>query len=165
MSVSTRSPSRMLGAQPNSGSPNTGEFLQVRGGAQKAVIWSGSLLVNSAAFGGVPGGVSSGGHILIWSGAGRLNSVLPHTTMVSGIPVFFYDAVGPTISGVSVSGQNLLGVLPTPYQPYLVSGATPPWQWNYPLDAVFLSGLCAAIPSGTPGFTVTFTPDTSPNFA
>lgn len=166
--VSTKSPMRMLGAQPNSGSPNTGEFPHVRGGSLKAVVWSGSLLTN-AAFGGVPGGVSSGGHIQIASGAGRINSVLPHQAMQSGLPVFFYDASAVTLSGVSVSGQNILGVLPGIHQAYFIAGfqsggQNPPWSWSYLMDVVFFSGLCAAIPSGTPGFTVTYTPDTSPNF-
>lgn len=166
--VSTKSPIRMLGAQPNSGSPNTGEFPQVRGGSLKAVVWSGSILT-AAAFGGVPGAVAAGGHIQIASGAGRINSVLPHVATQSGLPVFFYDAQSVTVSGISVSGQNILGVLPGIHQAYFIAGfqsggGNPPWSWRYEMDVPFLSGLCAAVPSGTPGFTVTYTPDTSPNF-
>jgi len=167
MSVSTKSPLSTVGGQLYSGAPRTGEFQHVRGGALSVSVQSGSLLTTAAFTTCAPGAVASGGHILFFSGAGRLNNVLPINTVQSGAPVFFYDAAALAASGTSVSGQRVLGVLPTPHQAYMVAGfqsggGNPPWQWRYDMDTPYTSGLCAAIPSGCPGFTVNFTPEVIP---
>ena len=162
MSVATDAPLTQLGGQLYSGAPRTGEVQVVRGGGLSVSVQSGNILANSFLSTCGPGSVSSGGHILFFSGAGRLNNILPHTTMTSGVPVFFYDAATLAASGTSVSGQRVIAVLPTPFQSYQVSGNTPPWQWRYETDTPFSSGLCAAIPSGCPGFTINFTPEVVP---
>jgi len=162
----------MVGGQPLSGGavPNTGEIPHIRGGSMKAAILSGGLAVSLPIL-GVSGGVSSGGHAQIWAGtsgqgAGRLNSVMLHTQMQSGQSVVFYDASTIAVSGVSVSGQAILGVVPGPWTLGVLTGSGMlPVIWTgapYNFDSPFLSGLCVAVPSGAPGFTCTFTPDSSP---
>src|SRR5438093_889232 len=110
MSVGTRSPLRVAGATVNSGFPNTGEIAVTRGGAQAACLWSGAL---APVLTGCPAGaLTSGGHTQLWSGPGRLNTILVHSYLNSGQPVTFYDAGTITISGISVSGQRFIGIIP-----------------------------------------------------
>lgn len=165
MAVLTKNPLRMVGGCINSGNINTGEVQTVRGGGQKCGVWSGSLSVGTAVGFNVVN--SSGGQVLLVSGQGRLNSILPHINMQSGQPVYFYDAVAIVQSGTTVSGQIILASIPATYQ-----GS---WNSGYPqvlvnngqpfnVDAPFFSGLCASILSGAPGFTVSYTPDTEPAF-
>src|SRR4051812_14409086 len=107
MSNPVQKPTFMAGTPRSSGDVQTGEMAQVRAGGRTACVWSGHILTTAALAGGVPGGVCSGGNILIYSGAGRLNTVLPHIQMASGATVFFYDAGAISASGVSVSGQRI----------------------------------------------------------
>lgn len=96
---------------------------------------------------------------LIYSGQGRLDSVLPHV-QTSGVQVVFYDAAVATSGGpFAASGHNILGVLPANTWAGGpgggVFGAGPvPATFNTP----FFSGLCVATKSGQPGFTATYTP-------
>lgn len=158
----------------SSGDVFTGELLQVRGGGRAAAIWSGALNPNLTAC--PSGAVASGAHVCLYAGAGRLNSLMLHTQMVSGAPAFFYDAGAITLSGTSVSGQKIIGVIPTTFAAgnpagALVSGASiamntaAPWN-GQPLnvDMPFNSGLCVSCPSGTPGFTVSYTCEVSTAF-
>ncbi len=131
-------------------------------GTKTACVWSGSILTN-AALAGAPGAVQSGGHILLFSGAGRLNTIIPHALLTSGQPVTFYDAGTISASGISVSGQIFLGIIPFAMRSPLVAlsgnqGVTVPWQDQIQVDMPFFSGLCAAAASGAPGFTVSYTP-------
>ena len=157
MSTPTKNPVFYGYTPRTSGDVFTGEIQTVRGGGRTSCVMSGSLLTN-AALTTAPGAVQSGGHILLFSGGGRLNSILQHQGVLSlsGVAVNFYDAAGPTVSGVSVSGQRIIAVLNAPQGQ---SG-----QFNTTalanLDMPFASGLCVSAPSGTPGFTVSFTPET-----
>lgn len=144
----------------------------IRGGFNTATIYSGALLPNLAA---CPGAVSGNADILLFSGAGRLDWLLPHThTMASGVqlPIVFYDA-GVTSSGgpFASSGHKILGFFPFTVAP--VSGAPVTGQAGansgqvcYPapttpitIDCPFQSGLAVALKSGQCGFTVGFTPE------
>jgi hypothetical protein len=163
MSTPVKNPTFLAGTPRSSGDVQTGEVSWTRGGNRTSCVWSGSLLTN-AALTGAPGAVQSGGQILLFSGAGRLNSVVVHQFMQSGQPVWFYDAAGPTVSGVSVSGQRIIAVVPgtSPANPGVASGQFQvSVQWSHYLqpDAPFQSGLCAGAASGSPGFTVSYIPE------
>lgn len=161
----TKSPCFVAGTNRASGDVGTGELQTVRGGGRCACVLSGSLLVTPNV-GGPPGITSSGGHILFFSGAGRLNSVLPQVTMSGGLAVYFYDAATLAPSGTSVSGQKIIGVIPA-FTMVALSGAgaqVPFTGQPFNVDMPFTSGLCAAIPSGTPGFTVSWTPEAAPTY-
>lgn len=151
----TRKPTVVIGSNVYSGTPNTGEIHTTRGGVRASCVWSGSLLTN-AALTGAAGAVQSGGHILLHTGAGRLNSVWQHQGVLSlsGVAITFYDAAAITASGVSVSGQRFIASVNAPQGQSGQFTAVAPVAWDIP----FTSGLCASAPSGTPGFTVTFTP-------
>ena len=137
-----------------SGDPQTNEVATTRGGSRTACVWSGSILTN-AALTGAPGAVQSGNSILFYAGAGRLNTVFQHQAILtlSGVAVTFYDAGAVTASGTSVSGQRFLGILNSP------GGVSGQLTLQAPFDfgTPFTSGLCASAPSGTPGFTLSYT--------
>lgn len=165
MSISTRKPLRMAGATINSGFPNTGEVPVTQGGMYTAQTFSGNLLAHNGS-GFSPGYIgSSGGHIQLWSGAGRLHKIIPHSILTSGQPVTFYDAGTITVSGISVSGTRIIGRIPARSRATLAlaSGEVDTavsWQDVISVDMPFTSGLCAAAASGAPGFSVSFTPET-----
>lgn len=163
MSLGTKNPLRML-AGNISGGPNTGEFLQVRGGTRKAGLWSGTVAAASQAGFNI---VTAGGPSFnLWSGSpGRLNSILMHTNIQSGAGVVFYDGTAALTSGISVSGASIVGVLGTQYYPTAASGVFQPLTGiNEPFrpDMPFFSGLWAFAPSGCPGFTASFTIEADP---
>lgn len=172
MSIATRSPLRMVGGNVNSGNVNTGELMTIRGGSQHGCIYSGTI--NAGGNGVVGFGIqnASGGHVQLWSGPGRLNTVQPHVQLQSGVAVFFYDAGAITLSGISTSGFPILGTIPATYPGgYLIGAAGVGFQPSvafagqpFNVDIPFSSGLCAAIPSGSPGFTCSWTPETNPLF-
>lgn len=167
MSMTTRRPIRMAGAVLQSGAPDTGEVRMTNGGQQTACVWSGNLLTDASLTGCPAGAVTSGGHIQLWSGAGRLHRIIPHAMLTSGQPVTFYDAGTITVSGVSVSGQRFIGRIPAraPATLALASGeADRVLSWNDVIDVQmpFTSGLCVSAASGAPGFTVSFTTESSP---
>lgn len=164
MAFTTKSPVRNMGACVNSGFPNTAEQRWTDGGEQTACIWSGALAPSLA---GCPAGsVTSGGHTLLVTGPGRLHKIIPHGIITSGQPVTFYDAGQITVSGISVSGQRFIGIIPPRSRSTLAlaSGALDTvvsWQDVIKVDMPFTSGLCVAAASGAPGFSVSFTPETS----
>ena len=162
MSIPVQKPCFIAGTPRSSGDVQDGAVVITQGGGRTAVVWSGSLLTN-AALGGAPGAAQSGGNIILFSGAGRLNSYFQHQNVLtlSGVAVTFYDAGAITLSGTSVSGQRFLAILNAPGG---ASGqftlASVPTQLGTP----FSSGLCVSAPSGTPGFTVSYTPEVNTNF-
>ncbi len=163
MSSPIKKPCFVAGTPRSSGGPGTGEISVTRGGMQTACVWSGNILSNTALT-AAPGAVQSGGNVLFYSGAGRLNTVLPHSFLTSGQPVFFYDAGTPTVSGISVSGCKIIGIIPGNYPAPLavLSGNvqfTRTWQDKLDVDMPFFSGLCASAPSGAPGFTLSYSPE------
>lgn len=167
MSVTTRNPLRLAGAIVNSGFPATGEVPFTRGGMRNGVFWSGNLLTNSALTGLPAGSVTSGGHVQVWSGPGRLHTIIPHQFMTSGQPIWFYDAGAISVSGVSVSGQRIIGIVPLTMPAALAAlsgniALNLHWQREIVVDMPFTSGLCYAAASGSPGASFAFTPETNP---
>lgn len=176
MSVTNRNPLRMAGANLNSGYADTGETLWNRGGTQTATIYSGAIAMGVAAAG--TGALSSGGSVLIVSGAGRLNSFTAlwpagvalagngENAVVSGQPIVVYDSAITARSGVltdstiAESGRKILYSWAPPK--LIASGAinvSPRGVYEpQPLDIPFFSGLCAIALSGAPGFTLAYTP-------
>jgi hypothetical protein len=155
MSAPINKPCFVAGTPRSSGDVQTGEVTVTRGGGRAACVWSGSLLTN-AALTGAPGAVQSGAHVLLFSGAGRINTVVQHQNVLtlSGVAVNIYDAGSIAPSGVSVSGQRLLAVLNAPGG---VSGQFTLSTVPFAVDMPFSSGLCVSAPSGSPGFTVSYT--------
>jgi hypothetical protein len=106
---------------------------------------------------------ASGGHVVIWSGAGRLNTVYPHQ-IISGVASFLYDSNVVARSGVgtiSESGYTILGGTPAntigAFGNSLGGGPLPTV-----FDVPFAHGLALSLPSGAPGVTVVFSPEINP---
>jgi hypothetical protein len=151
----------MAGANLSSGSIQTGEMTFVRCGGRAFSIFSGALFSGTSI--GVAGQgiylLNNTGEALLYSGAGRLNSILLHTQMQSGLAAFFYDSAAPVSGGPAASGLNakIVGIIPPTFSPAQVSGNAP---WSFQgatnnLDIPFQSGLCVSLKSGVPGFTIT----------
>lgn len=168
MSLSTRNPLRLAGANVNSGQPNTGELPFIRGGMACASIFSGTANLSgviptcTTAF-GVPD--SAGGYDLkLVSGAGRLNSVLAFNSIQSGQTVTFYDGAVATSGGpFSASGHKIIGVMPSVFQQGGASGFNQQIIFTgqpFNVDFPFTSGLIVAQKSGQGGFSVTYTVET-----
>lgn len=135
------------------------------GGFQSATFYSGAVVPGLT---GAPGAVATGSDVLVFSGAGRLDTVLVHQhTGHSGalLPIVFYDAATAVSGGpIYTSGHKLVAFAPLLVN--LLSGALPvsgqnsayappglPQQVSWP----FLSGLCFNSRSGQPGFSVAWT--------
>lgn len=166
MSVTSKNPLRMAGANLNSGQVNTGDIYFTQGGAQKYTAFSGGLL-NLASGGqnppaGAPAVVAD--NALLFSGAGRLNKCFPHQ-LISGVSVVFYDASVPALSGpnnFTKSGYAVLGILPANTIGGIgVNLGAGPFVAEFGIP--FNSGLCVSATSGCPGFTVSWTPETNPS--
>lgn len=154
MSLSTRNPTRVLGGAPISGAVDDGFQGWRQGGVRCVTVFSGGLLTGGSGF---PNMTAANGHVLITQGAGRLNTVFPHQS-ISGVAVNFYDSATIARSGVGTipeSGYRLIGsIAPNSfYGPNTLGGPA-----LVLLDMPFTSGLCVSMPSGAPGFTVSYTP-------
>lgn len=156
MSLTSRNPLRMAGANVNSGNVNTGEVNMTRGGGQ--------VISKSGMYSGNP----DGGIALLSGVAGRLNSVTVHPTpgnpwAQSGIPIFFFDAGPVPTSGGPFPSSNHKAICilngPTGHsgQPTVTAA-----QGAIAVDMPFQSGLWARAASGAPGFSVSITPETNP---
>ena len=161
MSVTSRSPLRMAGANIHSGNVNTGEIPWTQGGGARFTCFSGGIRNLSSGGTAPPTGAPAvtADHAVIYSGAGRLNEVLPHQA-ISGVVLVFYDAATPGLSGPGTytnSGYPIIGLIPAnTIGSYALLGGGP-FLSNFGFP--FNSGLCVANASGCPGFTVTFTPE------
>jgi len=140
---------RMAGANVHSGNLYDGAVAWNRGGLQTYSALSG---VNSTT--------------IIFSGGGRLNSILVTTNINSGAPVYFVDAVPVATSGMPLvnSGHKVVGVIPPVWavggSGNLLTGSQPGAPQT--VDIVFFSGLIACpAASGTAAFTVCYTPEIS----
>lgn len=161
MSIKTRSPIRFLGGVSVSGYVNDTAMQTTQGGNRSFSVYSGGLITlgsgtQSPLLVSNPGT----GHIVIVSGPGRFNTVLAHQ-IISGVAVTFYDSNVAALSGVALhtnSGYTVIGILPAntlgAYGNSLGGGPLPQI-----IGTPFYNGLSAAAASGTPGFTVTWTPD------
>ena len=161
MSITTRRPQRLGGANFHSGSPNTGELQYTRGGALRFTVFSGGLITAGSGQGAFIN--LSGGHVAVFSGGGRLNTIIPHQA-ISGVAAFFYDSAIIARSGVATcpeSGRGVVGVMPanTFNGPNTLMGPLP-----IPVDCPFNSGLSVSCPSGTAGFTISYTPEVPPTY-
>lgn len=161
MSVSTKSPLNMVGGQLFSGGPRTGQVPMTFGGSLCVSVFSGGLLSPGSGF--TPGAVKTADQLLLWSGAGRLDSILPHT-VISGVQTNFYDASTVSTSGGPMAGFRVLGLIPAnsigAFGSQLGAGPLPILP-----GSPFNSGLCVSCVSGTPGWTATFTPEVIPTNA
>ena len=102
---------------------------------------------------------TAGGDALLFSGAGRINYILPHGVQTSGVAVTFYDSAIAVSGGpLPASGHTIVGVLPATQSP--VSG-TVFFTNGSPIEVnmSFRSGLCIASRSGQVGVTVSYTPE------
>ena len=159
MSLNTRNPLRMAGANVFSSGLNTGEFTQNIGGSKRFTAFSGGLRSLGSGTGGVIV-TQAVDHVVLWSGPGRLKTAFQFQAGVSGIAAFFYDSAVAARSGPGTfieSGYSILGMLRANSPIGIVEGT----QISEPIifDTPFHSGLCANGSSGIPGFTVTWIPD------
>ena len=171
MSVTTRSPLRMAGTILNSGGVQDGTFLQSVGGDRAATFYSGAVAPGLTA---APGAVAVGSDVLIFSGAGRLKTILQHQVLQSGGEVVFYDAGAPVSGGpIYASGHKIVGRI-EPTWSLAATAATVPasgvgagfFLTNQKsllqvMDLPFQSGLCFNSRSGQPGFSVSWIPETN----
>ena len=164
MSITSRDPLRVAGANVSSGNVNTGEQMTTQGGGQRFASFSGGI--RNLSSGGPPpvagAPAVTADHAVIYSGAGRLNSIFSHQSVLalSGVAITFYDSATVARSGPSTwqeSGYGIVGVLNSP------QGASGQFTGVAPVNfgVPFNSGLSICYPSGTAGFTVTFTPESN----
>lgn len=131
-------------------------FYHTEGGVRAAAIYSGQV---APALTGAGGAVAAGSDVLLFSGNGRLNTLIPHATFLSlsGVAVNFYDAAAPVSGGpIAASGHLPLGSLPAAFgvSGQLVAAGTP-----LHLNVPFSGGLCVNSRSGQVGFTAVWTPE------
>ncbi len=147
MSVPRSKPAFIAGTPRSSGDVQTGEVAYTRGGGRVFTAYSGLA-----------------GDTVIYSGAGRLASILViGSAPSSGGQVALCDTAAIT-SGFPVAGQKVIGLIPTPLMvPVTQSGTSNPFSQAGSLvqvDMPFQSGLAAiGYRSGGPGFSVSFTPE------
>ena len=148
MSVTSRSPLRLAGANIHSGNINTGELPWTKGGMQ--------VVSSSGMFSGNP----DGGITLVSGVAGRANQILLHlgtTFALSGIATQLYDAHLSVSGGpLPASGHKFLAVFNSPFG---VSGQAGLPPGAYDVDMPFQSGLHARGASGGTGYSVSWTPE------
>ncbi len=145
MSTPVSRPCYIGGTIQSSGDVSTAEVRFTYGGGRAYTQWSGSAADND---------------LLIFSGAGRLNSLLQITQLVSGQAVVFYDSAIATSGGpFAASGHKIVGIIPSTFPGGAWSGnLIVPWTGTPVVVAMpFQSGLCVATRSGTPGFTASYT--------
>ena len=149
MSDSTRNPMRVIGGILDSGFVQTGEQRTTNGGEATYSAMSG---VNVAT--------------VIFSGAGRLNRSLVTAQLVSGQAIQLIDAEPIATSGMPLlnSGHKMIGLI-APIWRVGASGAltlsSQEGLWN-DIQVPFFSGLLACpLASGTPGFSLSYTPSRS----
>lgn len=160
MSLTTRVPLRLIGGVVNSGFPATNEVMWTRGGMQTATIFSGGLLSPGSGF--IGAGVKVADHVLLASGAGRLNTVVNINAQLalSGVSLVFYDSAVPALSGPNTftnSGYRVLASINGP------QGQSGQFLTNGPIhfDMPYTSGLCVCATSGVTGFSASWVPETN----
>ena len=138
-----------------------------QGGFWSASIFSGNAVL-SGALTAAPLAVGTGYDVLLFSGPGRLDSIMAHQPMQSGQAIYFYDAGAVSSGGPFVlSGHKIVGIYPptwrVPTGVAVASGQTNfvDSQPGIPIAVAqpFQSGLCVALKSGQPGFSAFWTPE------
>lgn len=128
---------------------------------QPQIVTGGGLVAGSVYSGVVPA-TGLPGDVQLVSGAGRLNLILPHTTVTSGLTTVFYDAAVATSGGpFAASGHVILGVIPPTWTAN--SGVANAPQARIVMEVPYRSGLCVNLRSGQLGFTYTYTPEINKN--
>lgn len=136
------------------------------GGFNTASIYSGAVAPSLTA---CPGAVAGGSDVLLFSGAGRLDLIMQHQPVQSGLSIYFYDTGVVTSGGpFPSSGHKIIGVLPptwrVPTGVTVASGQTNfvDSQPGFPIQVSmpFQSGLALNSRSGQAGVTVCWTPET-----
>lgn len=154
MSVPRTKPTFIAGTPRSSGDVQTGEIPITRGGGRTASFPSGLVTADT----------------MIYSGGGRLASVLiTNQGATSGSQLIFYDAAVSTSGGpYTTSGHKVVGVTPNGFQGLPASGFNPLVLAGSVLvfDMPFQSGLAVGglggvVRSGSPGFTVSYTPESN----
>lgn len=104
-----------------------------------------------------------GADVLITGSGGRLDAILQYTAPASGRAVIFYDAAVATSGGpFSASGHKVVGVIPTGVHPQNSGQIVPFTGGTLVPQTPFFSGLvAAAVASGTPSFSVFWSPEPS----
>lgn len=161
MSTPVRDPSFIGGTPRSSGDVQTGEISWTLGGGRTATVWSGNAVL-SGVLPSVPGAANIGGYdLMVYSGGGRLKSVLPLGVQTSGTNITFYDAATVSSGGpFAASGHKGLAFIPGNVQQGN-SGLVTVVNYIYQVDAPFQSGLCVALKSGQPPFSFTWIPECS----
>lgn len=152
----------MVGGNVNSGAPNTGEVPMTRGGQFVAALYSGNVVSggNLVSIVNLLGVKTAGSDVMLVSGAGRLNTIMPYTN-APGTAVTIYDAADVASGGPFVtSGHRPLAIVPGWPQNGAISGAGP---FPIPVDMPFSSGLCIALKSGVNLFSLSYTVETNPS--
>lgn len=152
MSTPITKPAFVAGTNASSGSVQTGQLTFVRGGGRSFSVYSGN-----------------GADTLIYSGAGRVDSFVMHQQLTSGQAAFCYDGA-VVISGgpFPLSGHKLLFATPPTWAGGVAStsgSALAFTSTSVNVGMPFQSGLCISARSGCPGFTLSYTPEVSANFA
>lgn len=164
-------PCYLNGNAYNSGDVKTGELQTIRGGGRCITVFSGNAILSGVlpAAGTATGNAANNGgyDLLVWSGAGRLNSIMPLAQIQSGLPTLFYDSAVNTSGGpFAASGHKIVGQLPGTFAGGAWSGLGIVAWTGGPInvDLPFQSGLVIALKSGQAGFTCSFTPENSSAF-
>ena len=145
-------PCFVAGTPRASGDVQTGEIATTHGGGRTFARLSGII----------------GGDALIYSGAGRLNSILICNQITSGQAVLFYDSATATSGGpFTASGHKVVGLIPYVWREGasgIINPNSAPGTTLFP-EMPFQSGLVVAVTnSGCPGFTVAFTVEQNSNW-
>ena len=125
-------------------------------GSILVTLYSGAL---APAVTAAKGAVATAGHVVLYSGAGRLNHV-GFNQAISGVAANFYDAGIVARSGIATiqeSGYPILYTVPANTWGGVLALAGPkdPVKVNVP----FTSGLVLNYPSGVTGLTIVYTPN------
>ena len=143
----TSKPTTMVGSTILSGLPNTGQVLFTQGGSVTFSKLSGT----------------AGGNAMIFTGAGRLDSIHYHPSAIpaaSGFPLLFYDAAS-ALSGHGASGYTILDTTNTAQFGSVFAtfnSGVVNIGGDKQVGRVFQSGLAFQSQSGQAGFTVSYTP-------
>ena len=129
--------------------------LSIRGGTKTAAQFSGAVAP------AVTASVTSvGSDVCLFSGPGRLISMVPHQNFLtlSGVALAVYDSAIPVSGGpIPASGHVPLAVYPAAYG---ASGQLSTAGQLVEFFTPFANGLCFNSRSGQPGVTFTWLPET-----
>lgn len=160
MSLATRRPTAVCGANVNSGFVNSREQAIKTGGEFKCALFSGGLAGSLVGFNLYAIGVAD--QVRLVSGPGRLKAVICHAA-ISGTQTVLYESAVAALSGGTGPGLSGYPIVATvPGNSWAGGAAGLNGASHIQMDVPFHSGLCASNISGTVGFTIIYTPETNP---